>query len=538
MLEKIEGDFLDQRDDLDAKAIGKNQKPAQPSNGRASGAFTDLDTLRAEIVSGASLHFSVTRIAGKMVKSHVPKDMCIDYVRSAFDEADAARYDGRWPECSEAINDIYTKEESKQQVAADTAALSMEMFRYHSEENKFIFEPTGALWQKAAVNSLLPPVGRLSAATIIIHERAVQQATWWPGEERLIRHKLVHQGGFIAHPNATVFNYYRPPHVIRGLAAGARMFVDHVELLYPDEYLHILRWLACRVQRPNVKINHALVLGGAQGIGKDTLLFPAMHAVGHWNVQTVSPSQVLEKFNGCLRSVLLLITEARDMGEVNRPAFYEHLKTIIAAPPDVIYINEKNKQQYYIPNLTGVVITTNHKAGGIFLSPEDRRHFIAWSSLEQKDFQSNYFERIWDAYHGGTLLNDAAEYLRTLDLSAFDPKRKPPETAAFWEMVSAGQQPEVVDLQQALDDLGSPVIVAADELLSPASRIDAETVVMLKKNRRMLQRWMEQCDYKVVRNPGDRRDGAWQWDGKRHVVFGKNHLSDNELMKLIALKRR
>ena len=37
------------------------------------------------------------------------------------------------------------------------------------------------------------------------------------------------------------------------------------------------------------KINHALVLGGEQGIGKDTLLEPVKHAVGPWNFDEVSP---------------------------------------------------------------------------------------------------------------------------------------------------------------------------------------------------------------------------------------------------------
>ena len=44
-------------------------------------------------------------------------------------------------------------------------------------------------------------------------------------------------------------------------------------------------WLAHRVQRPEDKINHALVLGGAMGIGKDTIIEPVKHAIGPWNFQ-------------------------------------------------------------------------------------------------------------------------------------------------------------------------------------------------------------------------------------------------------------
>jgi MoxR-like ATPase len=39
--------------------------------------------------------------------------------------------------------------------------------------------------------------------------------------------------------------------------------------------------------------HHALLLGGAQGIGKDTLLEPVKRAVGQWNFIEASPVQVL-----------------------------------------------------------------------------------------------------------------------------------------------------------------------------------------------------------------------------------------------------
>ncbi len=65
-----------------------------------------------------------------------------------------------------------------------------------------------------------------------------------------------------------------------------------------DDADHIIMWLAHRVQRPQEKINHALVLGGAQGIGKDTLLEPVKRAVGPWNFAEVSPQQMLGRFNG------------------------------------------------------------------------------------------------------------------------------------------------------------------------------------------------------------------------------------------------
>ena len=43
-------------------------------------------------------------------------------------------------------------------------------------------------------------------------------------------------------------------------------------------------------------------------------------------------------------------------------------------------------------NCCGLVITTNHKAGGIFLPADDRRHYVAWSTLTKDDFVRRLLE--------------------------------------------------------------------------------------------------------------------------------------------------
>ena len=36
---------------------------------------------------------------------------------------------------------------------------------------------------------------------------------------------------------------------------------------------------------------------------------------------------LLGRFNGFVKSVILRVSEARDLGDVNRYAFYDHMKT-------------------------------------------------------------------------------------------------------------------------------------------------------------------------------------------------------------------
>jgi hypothetical protein len=150
-----------------------------------------------------------------------------------------------------------------------------------------------------------------------------------------------------------------------------------------------LKWLAHRVQRPREKINHALVLGGQQGI--DTILEPVKLAIGPWNFSEVSPQQIMGRFNGFLKSVILGVNEARDLGETDRFKFYDHMKAYAAAPPDVLRVDEKNLREHSIFNCCGVVITTNHKTDGIYLPADDLRNYVAWSDLRKESVEDTYW---------------------------------------------------------------------------------------------------------------------------------------------------
>ena len=233
-----------------------------------------------------------------------------------------------------------------------------------------------------------------SASEWLDKHRAVQQMTWAPGfGSPIIEDFLIDNGEWTRRNGVRCFNHYQAPRLVLGDPDNAGPWLDHVHKVYPDNAEHIIKWLAHRVQRPDVKPNHALVLGGAQGIGKDTLLEPVKHAVGHANFQEVSPKQVMGRFNGFLKSVILRVNEARDLGEFDRFKFYDHMKIYTASPPDTLRIDEKNLREYNIFNCCGVVIATNYKTDGIYLPSDDRRHYVAWSELHQRRFRHGILER-------------------------------------------------------------------------------------------------------------------------------------------------
>jgi hypothetical protein len=305
----------------------------------------------------------------------------------------------------------------------------------------------------------------------------------------------------------------------------ATPWLEHIERIYPNEAAHIVRWLAQRVQRPQEKINHALVLGGAQGIGKDTLLEPVKRAVGAWNAFEISPQHLNAPFNGFVKSVILRVSEARDLGEMNRYQFYDHLKSYTATPPDVLRCNEKNLREHSVFNCCGVIITTNHKADGVYLPADDRRHFVAWSGLTKDDFDEAYWNTIWKWYDNGGDSHVAA-HLAQLDISGFNPKAPPPKTPAFWDIVDANRASEDAELADALDLLGNP---DATTLVKVKNVAAPDFVLWLKdrKNRRAIPHRFEQCGYVPVRN--DARDtGLWVIDGVRQVIYAKAELSPRD----------
>jgi hypothetical protein len=338
----------------------------------------------------------------------------------------------------------------------------------------------------------------------------------------LIHNRLVSNGGWIDRQGVICFNQYREPAVKSGDPTKAGPWLELVHKVYPSDAAHIISWFAHRVQKPEEKVNHALVFGGSQGIGKDTLLEPVKYAVGPWNFREASPMHLIGGFNSFSKAVILRISEGRDLGDVNRFSFYEHTKIYAAAPPDVLRVNEKHVQEYEVFNCIGLIITTNHKTDGIYLPAEDRRHYVAWSPLTRDDFPDGYWDGIWGWYHNGGIGHVSA-HLAELDLIGFNPKAPPPKTAAWWDIVDASRAPEDGELADVIDALGNPDALTLVHLMAKATG-DTQEWLLDRKNRRKIPYRLEQCDYTPVRNDSA-KDGLWIINGRRQAVYANTRLS-------------
>jgi hypothetical protein len=393
--------------------------------------------------------------------------------------------------------------------------------------HQYIFVPTRELWPASSVNSRITTPclanGRsVKASDWLDQYQPVVQMVWAPGAPLLIRDRVVSNGGWIERPGCAALNLYREPQLGDGNQLEARRWIEHVHHIYGDEAEHIIRWLAHRVQCPGEKINHALVLGGAQGIGKDTLLEPAKYAVGPWNFAEVAPSHLLGRFNSFVKSVIMRVSEARDLGDLDRYAFYDHMKTYTAAPPDVLRCDEKNIREHDVMNVCGVIITSNHKSDGIYLPADDRRHFVAWSDLRKEDFSQSYWNDLWAWYKDGGLCHVAA-HLATLDLSAFDPKAPPPKTTAFWHIVDANSAPEDAELADAIDTLGKPDALTLGTIAAHTTP-QFRGWLQDRRNRRQIPHRLEAAGYVAVRSE-TASDGLWKLGGKRQAIYAMRSLT-------------
>jgi hypothetical protein len=140
----------------------------------------------------------------------------------------------------------------------------------------------------------------------------------------------------------------------------------------------------------------------------------------------------------------------------------------------------------------------------------------------QRKIEPPYWTDLYSWYDAGGAQHVAA-CLGALDLSSFNPKAPPSETAAFWEIAAASRAPEDAELADVLERLCSPTTVTVQQLINRAPRAFADWLTDRKNSRQIPDRF-EDCGYVAVRNPAA-TDGLWKVDGKRQVIYGLASLS-------------
>lgn len=338
----------------------------------------------------------------------------------------------------------------------ETARAAMvSRFVYCVALDRYVDLPTGDLLTDKAFNSMNVSVARFgktgvdSAAATFQNRgdsRKVTTATYRPGAPHIVREEV---NGSIR----DAVNMYRPA-LLKPAPGDVGPWLEHITLLFGEEgeatREHVLNYMAFIVQNPGVKINHAPVFLGEEGVGKDTALEPLRRALGAHNCATIGPEELTAPFNsGWIERQFLIINEAHTF---HRRETMNKLKPLIAAPPDTLQVNRKNVAQYHIPNIINVVMFTNHEDA---LAPTqgDRRYWVHRCLIDEKPSKA-YFVRLWGWFNAG---GDAAVFawLMARDVSAFDPKEPAPMTEAKQDMIAASSPAAVRWLEEQFEDEGA-----------------------------------------------------------------------------------
>ena len=281
---------------------------------------------------------------------------------------------------------------------------------------------------------------RLIQASVYFDERrqeygakALVGVTYAPGEDVLVaRDGLVYGNTWVNH---------RPD--MSGSATipdrDVSRWIDHCRTLVtePEELEHIFNVMAFKVQRPNVKINHAVLHGGDEGSGKDSMWAPFLWAIGgshQHNRSIIENNDLNSQWGYGLEAEVVILNELKEPEARDRRALSNRLKPIIAAPPETLTINRKGLHPYEMLNRLQVLAFTNDPLP-ITIPSQDRRWFCVWSRAPIMD--PDEAVRLWAWYKNGGFAKIAA-WLWQRDVSAFNPAAAPPVTEWKLNMVEHG----------------------------------------------------------------------------------------------------
>lgn len=230
-----------------------------------------------------------------------------------------------------------------------------------------------------------------------------------------------------------------------GVKGDVTPWLNHFDIMGWGSYRnHVVKYLAFTLQKPEIKINHAIILGGLEGSGKDFLITAMRKALGN-NYSTINGEDML-----CERSDYLIDKKYIHINEVELGSDKLSLKAAIkikplcAAPPFTFRARKLYSNAVDIDNIFSIVMTTNSSTP-LRLQSNSRRIMALWSDLDVRDGDGNmaeswaeYFNDLWAWFDNGG--EDAIiYYLRNIDVSDFQPALAPPVTEFLRNMVENGK---------------------------------------------------------------------------------------------------
>lgn len=404
--------------------------------------------------------------------------------------------------------------------APKTGQVPIDKFLYYAPGNNFIYRTTGAFWPGESVNASASPVNEegtiIKPAVWLKQNRLITSMTRDPIIENEVSEGFdCRDGSIVEADGASLYNAYRPPRIEPGDPKYAKPFIDHVYNLMQHEgdAEQFLDYMAHRVQCPGEKPRFALIIAGEQGVGKDTAIGMCGPAIGLWNIAAIDASALESGFNEYAASVLIIVSEIANRQDMNKWAFNERIKVLIAGQPDYASINPKYGHKYSVRLHCGIIITTNHMVSGLYIPADDRRYDViacatrSEMGLDDPEERSKYFEELWAWYvqEGGA--SHVAAFLQGRDISHFRPNTGQRQTKAHREVVLAGMSGDEWCID-ALEAMEWPDVIRLDHMWKAVEATNDEPMTRKEFNQR-IQHSLPRLGYsKLICHTTN--DGRWR----------------------------
>lgn len=252
----------------------------------------------------------------------------------------------------------------------------------------------------------------------------------------------------------------------------------------PEYEKTVLDFLAFCVQHPGEKIRWAIFFQGGQGCGKGTLIDTVCAAIGYANFKVITGATLTGSFDDYREGAHFVYCDELFSSGMNRHEVNNKLKDWITNP--IITINKKFKDTANIPNVSNCFLSSN-KHDALILEDSDRRFMVLKSRLQTKEQVAEFaatgvmneiHEMLQDPDTRGAFRHF---YLNYKISESFDPNGHAPNTRFRDELVDAGKNLLLIQIEDLIEDPAHPLI---GKDVIHYSALEALTQVLAKNNAR------------------------------------------------------
>jgi len=223
--------------------------------------------------------------------------------------------------------------------------------------------------------------------------------------------------------------------------------------LFPseDQRNRIMDWMAFILQKPHIKINYALLVGGGERIGKDSIFQPLIHGVGLRNCNNIKAEMLGEKYDDHFIGIKLAVIQ-----EIHRDGFRDareienKLKVYLADPPTELVLRRLGATNVTQRNLIQLLAFTNYE-DALHLSSDGDRYQCEWSYASK--LAPSEYKKVYDWYVQDRGYEKVCYYLLNRDISNFNPKASAPDTQWRRDMINSGKSDIDYQVEDVIDTI-------------------------------------------------------------------------------------